>query len=156
MSGFVIYLCCVPISWRSKGQKTVTLSSTEAKWIALSEIVKEILFIAQILESIDIKVQKPIKIKVDNTAAIFMATNVTTSQRTKHIDIQSKFVLQYCENGTTLVKFMRGTDNDADIFTKNVTKELHEKHLPKLIINSDKLDNVRKSVKGYHNPIVHE
>jgi hypothetical protein len=95
VSGYVIYLCGAPISWRSKAQRSVTLSSTEAEWIALSEVAKEVLVIAQILKSMGIKVEYPIVIRVDNTAAIFLAKNVTTNQRTRHVDIRTKFVTQY-------------------------------------------------------------
>ena len=87
VSGFIIYLCGVPICWRSKAQRTVTLSSTEAEWIALSEVAKEILFIVQVLKSMGIKMEYPIVIRVDNTAAIFLSNNVTTNHRTRHVAI---------------------------------------------------------------------
>ena len=56
------------------------MSSTEAEWIALSEAAKEVLFIAQILKALGVDIEYPITIHVDNTAAVFMATNITTSQ----------------------------------------------------------------------------
>ena len=140
VSGFVIYLCGAPICWRSKAQRSVTLSSAEAEWIALSEVAKEVLFIAQILESMGINVDYPIVIRVDNTAAIFMANNVTTNQRTRHIDIRTKFVNQYTgPDGKLKVVFVKGMDNDSDIMTKNVTGELHVKHVPKMM--TAELDN---------------
>ena len=136
VSGYVIYLCGAPISWRSKAQRSVTLSSTEAEWIALSEVAKEVLFIAQILKCMGIKVEYPIVIRVDNTAAIFLANNVTTSQRTRHVDIRTKFVTQYTgPDGLLKIVFVKGTDNDSDIMTKNVNGELHDKHVPKMMKN---------------------
>ena len=45
ISGYVLYIKGVPVAWRSKGHRSVTLSSSEAEWIALSEAVKEIMFI---------------------------------------------------------------------------------------------------------------
>ena len=57
VSGYVIYLCGVPISWRSKAQRSVTLSSTEAEWIALSEVAKEVLFMIQVLKSMGIELK---------------------------------------------------------------------------------------------------
>ncbi|CAJ1934699.1 unnamed protein product, partial [Cylindrotheca closterium] len=138
VSGFIVYLCGVPICWRSKAQRTVTLSSAEAEWIALSEVAKEVLFIAQILETMGVKVEYPIVIRVDNTAAIFMATNVTTNQRTRHVDIRTKFVTQYTgPDGILKILFVKGTDNESDIMTKNVTGNLHEKHIPKMMTNID-------------------
>ena len=56
VSGFILYVKGVPISWRSKAQRSVTLSSSEAEWVALSEAVKEIMFALQLLESMKIKV----------------------------------------------------------------------------------------------------
>jgi hypothetical protein len=44
-TGFIIYLLSVPICWRSKSQKGVTLSSTEAEYVAISEAVEELKFI---------------------------------------------------------------------------------------------------------------
>jgi hypothetical protein len=55
-----------PILWRSKQQQSVTLSSLEAEYVALLEAAKEIRFIAQVLESLGIKVKYPIQVNVDN------------------------------------------------------------------------------------------
>ncbi len=44
ISGFVLYVCNIPISWNSKAQQSVTLSSSEAEWVALSEAAKEVIF----------------------------------------------------------------------------------------------------------------
>ncbi|CAJ1943896.1 unnamed protein product [Cylindrotheca closterium] len=135
-SGFIVYLCGFPICWRSKAQQTVTLSSAEAEWIALSEMAKELSFIAQILETMGVKVEYPIVIQVDNTAAIFMATNVATNQRTQHVDIRTKFVTQYTgPDGILKILFVKGTDNESDIMTKNVSGNLHKKHIPKMMTN---------------------
>ena len=92
VSGFVLYLCGVPISWQSKGQKLVTLSSTEAEYISLSETAKEVKFVYQVLNSMGISVKLPITIRVDNVGAIFMAENPGISQRTKHVDVRLTFV----------------------------------------------------------------
>ena len=54
--GFILYLCGAPISWRSKAGKSVTLSSTEAEYVAVSEFAKEVIFVKQVLESIGLKV----------------------------------------------------------------------------------------------------
>ena len=80
--GYVIYFCGAPIAWKSKGNKTVTLSSTEAEYFAISEVAKEILFVKQVLEDIGIPLEYPIEIKVDNIGAMFLANNHSTSQRT--------------------------------------------------------------------------
>ena len=90
VSGFILYVRGVPICWRSKAQRSVTLSSSEAEWVALSEAVKEIMFVQQLLESMKIQVRLPIIVRVDNVGAIFMSKNVTTMNRTKHVDVRTK------------------------------------------------------------------
>ena len=52
--------------------RTVVLSTTETEYVAISEVVKEINFIYQILESMDVKVPLPIKVRVDNIGAIWL------------------------------------------------------------------------------------
>ena len=51
MSGFILYVLGVPVSWQSKSQKSVSLSSSEVEYIALSEAVKEVMFVIQILRA---------------------------------------------------------------------------------------------------------
>jgi len=82
----------VPVCWRSRGQKSVTLSTTEAEYVACSEVVKEILFILHLLRHLQVKVQLPIHVHVDNIGAVFLAENQNSSDRTKHIDTRYHFV----------------------------------------------------------------
>lgn len=133
VSGYILYVKGVPISWRSKAQRSITLSSSEAEWFALSEATKEIMFVLQLLESMHIKVQLPITIRVDNIGAIWMSQNANASARTKHIDIRTKYVNEYCEDGVLKIIFVKSAENDSDIMTKNLGGELHSKHSNKLI-----------------------
>ncbi len=131
--GYIIYFCGVPVAWKSKSGKSVTLSSTEAEYFAISEVAKEIIFLKQVIESMGMKLQLPIVIKVDNVGAIYLSNNYTTSQRTKHIDIRTHFVRQYIEDGIIKIVFVKSEDNDADIFTKNTTEEIYEKQANKIV-----------------------
>jgi hypothetical protein len=76
----------VPICWRSKGQKGVSLSIIEAEYVAMSEAVKEIRFVYYLLESLGISVKLPITVRIDNIGAIFMAQNASSGVCTRHID----------------------------------------------------------------------
>ena len=69
--GYIIYFCGIPIAWRSKGMKSVELSTTEAEYMALSEVVKELKFIVQLLQTMNIEVELPITVHVDNVGAIW-------------------------------------------------------------------------------------
>jgi hypothetical protein len=128
VTGFIIYLLNVPICWRSKSQKGVTLSSTEAKYVAISEAVKELKFIYYLLSDLHIKVNLPIVVKTDNIGAIFMSENALTGFRTWHMDTRYHFTREFIEDVFIKVKFVRSVENDSDLFTKNVNQELYVKH----------------------------
>ena len=69
--GYFIYFCGIPIAWKSKGMRSVVLSTTEAEYIALSEVVKEIKLVIQLTSTMNMNVKTPIKIYVDNVGAIW-------------------------------------------------------------------------------------
>jgi hypothetical protein len=75
VTGFILYLMNVPDCWRSKSQKGVTLSSSEAEYVEMSEAVKEVKFINYLLRDIGIEVELLIIVKTDNVGPIFMAQN---------------------------------------------------------------------------------
>ena len=131
VSGFILFLLGVPISHKSRQQQTVSLSTAEAEWIALSEAIKEILFAIQVLESLGITVMKPVVVRVDNMGAIFMAKNTTMTKRTKHIDVKACFVHEHVDEDTGEMKivFVRSGDNKSDPMTKNTPRAITEKHL---------------------------
>ena len=134
ISGMVIYLCGVPIMWKSKSQKAVTLSSTEAEYYSLSELCSELIFVKNMLEFMGMNVGYPIVARVDNIGAMFLSNNYALSQRTKHISVRQHFVRQYVEDGIVKVVFVRSKQNDSDIFTKNLNKELFDKHRGKIMM----------------------
>ena len=91
------------------------------------------MFVLQLLESMKIKVKLPVTVRVDNVGAIFMSKNISTSNRTKHVDIRTKYVNEYVEDGIIKIIFVQSSDNDSDIMTKNVSGDLLDKHADKLI-----------------------
>ena len=139
--GYIIYFCGIPIAWRSKGMKSVVLSTTEAEYMALSEVVKELQFIVQLLQTMNIEVELPITVHVDNVGAIWLSNNRTTSDRTKHIDIRTLFVKEYQENGKIIIEFVKSEENEADIFTKNTTNVIFSNHQKKLVWDKANVDN---------------
>jgi hypothetical protein len=79
VTGYVVFVMGVAIAWKSKAQRNVTLSSTEAEYTAIAEVCKELLFIVQLMEFMHMKIALPIPVRVDNVGAIFMANNKVTS-----------------------------------------------------------------------------
>ena len=106
--GYVIYFCVVPVAWKSKSIRSDVLSTTEPEYVAISKVVKEIKFINQLLESMDVKVTLPIKVRVDNIAAIWLANNSGVSERTKHVDTRAHFVRTYMINEVVTIEFISG------------------------------------------------
>ena len=128
VTGYGLFVLGCPVVWKSRQQAIVALSSAEAEIIACTEAVKEIKFIVNVLETMGVKVKKPIVVRVDNIGAIYMAENGGVSQRTKHVDLRTKFLTQYIEDGFIQIEFVRSENNASDIFTKNVSSEVYEKH----------------------------
>jgi hypothetical protein len=79
VTGFIIDLLGAPICWRSKGQKGVTLSSSESEYVAMLEAVKEIRFIYFLSKGMGVGVKLPLVVRCDNFGAIFMAENSSSN-----------------------------------------------------------------------------
>ena len=72
----------------------------------MSEAVKEVMFVVQLLESLQISVKYPVMVRVDNVGAIFIASNIMTTSRTTHVDIWYKYVNEYVEDGIVKIIFV--------------------------------------------------
>ena len=113
--------------------KSVVLSTTDAEYMAQSEVVKELKFIVQLLQTMNIEMELPITVHVDNVGAIWLSNSRGTSDRTKHIDIRTAFVKEYQEDGKIIIKLVKSEENEADIFTKNTTNVIFSNHQRKLV-----------------------
>ena len=89
----------------------------------------------------NIEVELPITVYVDNVGPMWLSNNRTTSDRTKHIDIRTSFVKEYQEDGKIINKFVKSEDNEADIFTKNTTNVIFHNHQKKLLWDKGNVDN---------------
>ena len=90
--GYIFDSCGIPVAWKSRSMKSVVLSTTEAEYVVVSEVVKEIKFLYQMLRSMEIKVPLPIKVQVDNVGALWLANDSSVLERTKHVDLRAHFV----------------------------------------------------------------
>jgi hypothetical protein len=93
IGGFMLFLNGVLIGWRSKNQKVVSLSSSEAEFYALAEAVKEIPFVIQVLAFLGVPVETPVTVHVDNIGAIFMSENPSSSSRTRHMSMRHFYMM---------------------------------------------------------------
>lgn len=129
-TGYLYLFMNSPISWNSRLQKTVALSSCEAEYMALKEAIKEQVYIRTILQEIGIFT--PIKCDIlytDSNSAIELAKNPVFHNRTKHIDIQYHFVREKVINKETNLLFIPTTGQLADALTKPLSLDKFAKFI---------------------------
>jgi hypothetical protein len=141
LQDLLFILRVAPIFWKSRLQKTVSLSSTEAEYYALSEAAKEVKFIIMLLQSIGIEPTLPVIINVDNVGAIFMAENMSATARTRHVDARYHFIREMIVDNLIKVIFVKTDNNDADIFTKNTTQQVYDNHVKKYLVDKENFEN---------------
>ena len=106
------------MSWASKKQPTIALSSCEAEIISASDAAKELVYLRELLAELGRDVTAPSALALDNKAAIDLAYNPEHHQRTKHIERRHFFIREVVESGRIVVPFVASADNLADFFTK--------------------------------------
>ena len=103
ISGLEVLFNGIPVVMRSIGQKIIALSVTEAKLIALAQVVQEILYVMCILESMHLKIERPMVVESDNKGAINLCSSWIVGGRTKHINTCYYFLRELKEEG--VIKF---------------------------------------------------
>ena len=110
------------ISWSSKKQNSVALSSTEAEYIIVGSYYAQSLWIKYQLKDYEIKLNK-IPIRYDNKSTICLSKNSVLHSRTKHIDIRHHFIKEHILNEDIVLDYVCMEDQLADIFTKPLCEE---------------------------------
>ena len=116
--GFIFTLNGCPISWESKKQPTVALSSAESEYMALTQATKEAVWLRRLLSDLGHVQSTPTPIFEDNQAAIRLGRNAGEHRRTKHIDIQYHFTREKVEQGEVELTYCPSNEQLADIMTK--------------------------------------
>jgi hypothetical protein len=121
-TGYITCLGNSTISWKSKNQNTVATSTSEAEYYALSDLIKEILYLLPIVEELGLKQPKPVIIHEDNQGTIAMANNHINNSRSKHIRVRFHFIREHIATKLIELKYCKSEDNVADILTKPLEK----------------------------------
>ncbi|GJS29475.1 hypothetical protein Tco_0490095 [Tanacetum coccineum] len=121
-SGSAQFLGDKLVSWSSKKQKSTTISSTEAEYIALFGCCSQILWMRSQLTDYGFQFNK-IPLYCDNKSAIALCCNNVQHSRVKHIDIRYHFIKEQVENGIVELYFVRTEYQLANIFTKPLPRE---------------------------------
>ena len=126
VSGYMFMLCGAPISWMSKKQTSVALSTAEAEYIALSTATQEAVWLRQLTSELRFEQTKPTVIYEDNQSAISLAQNPQFHGRMKHIDIRHHFVREKVTDGMIEIKYCRSNGMLADMLTKGLSRTVFE------------------------------
>jgi hypothetical protein len=110
------------VSWHSKKQVSVALSTAEAEYVAAGSCCSQILWLKQQLLDYDLKLQR-VPIMCDNTSAINLTKNPVLHSRTKHIEIRHHFLRDHVEKGDVVFEHVDSKNQLADIFTKPLATE---------------------------------
>ncbi|XP_020696587.1 uncharacterized protein LOC110109731, partial [Dendrobium catenatum] len=120
-TGFCSFLGDTLISWTVKKQTTVARSSTESEYRALAALTADLIWIRRLLKEFQIPQDSPSTIFCDNTSAIALANNPVFHARTKHIEIDHRFIRDLIHNNTICILPISTVDQTADILTKSLS-----------------------------------
>jgi len=121
-TGYVFTLAGGAVSWISKLQTVVALSTTEAEYMAATQACKEAIWMQRLLEELRHK-QRVISLYCDSQSALHIARNPAFHSRTKHIDVQYHFVREVVESGQVDMQKIHTENNLAEVLTKPVATD---------------------------------
>jgi hypothetical protein len=126
-SGYAFIFGGGAVSWKSKKQPTVALSTTEAEYMAATQATKEAIWLRRFLQEIGLQQIGPTPIHSDSQGSIALIKNPVHHARTKHIDIQHHFVREKCESEEVEFIYCSTAEMAADVLTKGLLRVKHEK-----------------------------
>ena len=110
------------ISYKSKKQNIVALSSCEAEYVSMTVAIQEAKFLSQLLADMTCNDRASVTMFVDNQGTLNLAKNPVHHQRSKHIDVKYHFIRLEIANGNVDLKYVQSEENVSDIFTKPVSR----------------------------------
>ena len=128
-----------PITWQSKTQASVALSTIEAEYMALAAETQEAIWLRMVLEELGVQIAGPVVVREDNKACQMFADHAGNFSSTKHINVRYHFVRERLERGDIRVDYVRTDDQVADIFTKALSRDLFKKFRGKLVVSRSSL-----------------
>jgi hypothetical protein len=133
-SGQVFLMAGAPVSWASKRQATVALSTVEAEYISLTRGAQQLKWMYAWMAEAQLEQSLPGVLYCDNRGAVDLTKTTKSHSKVKHIDIRHHFIRELVHEGELKVEPVCGDANPADLFTKPLLRQLHEKYLTELNI----------------------
>ena len=130
--GYMILFGSSPVSWKSKKQPTVSKSSAEAEYRAMSQAAGEVTWLVRLLSELGVSQSQPVTLHCDNQSALQIAKNHVFHERTKHIDLDCHFTREKVLEGLLQLAYLPTSLQLADILTKVLPSHQHNELLSKL------------------------
>eukprot|EP00253_Pinus_taeda_P022752 PITA_22752 len=125
-SGGAFFMGSRLVSWFSKKQSSIALSTAEAEYVAAASCCTQLLWMMQTLQDFQITCTPPIPILCDNTSAISISKIPVMHSKTKHIPINYHFLREQVLEQKVKLEYVSSKEQVADIFTKPLPKETFE------------------------------
>ena len=127
ISGYACVMNGTCLMWSSKKQSTVALSTTEADYITLTHVAKQLTWIWRLLNKIGLEQWDPTMICCDNLSAITITCDATYHTCTKHINIYYHYIREKVASNEASLTYIASKDNIADIMMKAIPLDNHDK-----------------------------
>jgi hypothetical protein len=126
------------VSWQAKKQHTVALSSVEAEYMASAQAAREAIWLRTMLKELGYHnlVASPVVLHSDSQGSIGLSKNPEHHARSKHIDIRHHFIREQVDAGTITLQYLSTDDMAADVLTKPLSRDKHNRFVTMLGIRS--------------------
>ncbi len=135
-TGYIMKLGDTIIEWKSRTQRTIATSTTEAEWTALSEGTRHAEFIRGLLSELGFH-QQCITWWCDNAPTIVTASTPGHNGRTRHLDVKLKKTRELVKNEKIKIKYIPTSEQLADGLTKRLDANLHKHFLECTLVKGD-------------------
>jgi hypothetical protein len=125
-AGYGVWMAGGLVSWSSKRQPTVALSTTEAEYMSMTRAVQQVIWMHSFLNEVGLPQELPFTIYGDNTPAIALTKNTKGHARAKHIDVRYHYIRERVNDGHLQIEHVPSDKNLADIFTKQLPRVTHQ------------------------------
>ncbi len=120
--GYMFMMAGGPVSWSSRSQKQVTLSTSETEYVATVHGGHQSLWMGSFLDEIELSKDQPYPLNCDNNSAINLTQNTKGYGKSKHFAMDYHWIHDSVQLGELNVQYIALEDNLADLFTKNIPK----------------------------------